>query len=208
MFMASSHNMAIAGMFGRPSEAAINMLNNQVNEMQHSNLYQQMQGFFQQSVERVQDLTTGETARKIQALYNKTNALFQENDISAMIDIGEIQQAPDVMLRYIMCQPDIRRMYLDGEINGYEGRYECQHHNDGVGHDQHDYRVSVDGMVMQRQNEEGEQETYMRHYFEAPTENAKLTHHQKAKIRQTHENLEWMIQNDVQDPTSEWAELL
>lgn len=204
MLASSPWNQVVSSCFGRPSQQAIQFLHQQQNELQNSMLYQQMSGFFEQSVERMTDLTVGVTARKIEALYNKSQALFQENEIRTITDIGEMQNAPDVMIPYIMAVPTIQEMYQNEELVGYGDRYVSPY--EGIAHDNFIYRTANHGMVHAATDEE--EATSFRQYWESHATGAALTHHQKVAINQTMRSAAWIIENDVHDCTSEWNELL
>lgn len=96
---------------------------------------------------QIQEEMYGENARKAEALTNKLRVSLRSDSIRHLQTVGEIQTAPDSMIRGIMANPTVRQLYHDGILNGYGERYVDVHPN-AVGVNHRDYRDYTSGVVM------------------------------------------------------------
>ncbi len=91
-------------------------------------------------------LSLEETFRQAQAAIRKVSGVFERDDIHALLTLGALQQAKPVMQRYIMALPELRRVYLDQSLRGYEGSYQNLYGN-AIGENHYDYRRVMDGVI-------------------------------------------------------------
>lgn len=201
----AAHNRAIAAGFTPIHSQVVSHL-----QQQQAHNMQQLQSmgvqgavdFMRQSMERFNDFAFGEAARKIEALRNKAGNLFQENRITAIHDIGDMQNAPDIMIDYIMAVPEVRDAYAQGLINGYEGRYQDIQPLYAA-RDHVLYRQMVNGMMESYTDYHGATT-----YRESYSHDRELNFEERCRIRQTAQSIADMVIHGVCDPTDEWNNLM
>lgn len=93
---------------------------------------------------RVNDSTA---IRLAKAAINKISAIWQDGGIRQYNTYAEIQNANDVMRRYIMANPAIRAWFHQEACDGYSGKYEDVQPG-RIGEDHYDYRRVMDGIVV------------------------------------------------------------
>lgn len=145
------------------------------------------------------------TIQYLNNLKNRINSSWNTNTIKYLKDINDIQQAPDVMKRWVMAQPDIRQRYNTGNINGYDKTY-TNIHPGGAGNKHYDYRRVTDGVVMSDSVSDGV--TYS-HYYEHVHKCDILNIVEKSNILSTWDIISNHFENNgLEDPTSVWNEML
>lgn len=152
--------------------------------------------FFNQAASLYTMISTSDAVQALRNLTVKAENVWQSNVITHLATIEQLQCAPLVMQRYIMAQPDLRQMYLNGEVTGYGDSYENLH-GDGIGAKHYDWRRVMDGMVTV--NDEGYQFTQ---YVEDTRDDAELTVFEKVDILRTWSVAQTELSKGEQDPTS------
>ena len=92
-------------------------------------------------------------ANMSRALRNQNDGVWLVNDIIPLTTIGEMQNPPPVMVDWIMANPDVRELYHQQSIAGYD-EYYVDHHPGCIGTDHYHYRRVVNGVFSE--NEAGE----------------------------------------------------
>lgn len=145
--------------------------------------------------------TGSEAMRTLKAFSRQFVGAFGSNDFRPISDIGSMQNAPDVMQRYIMANPTVRQLYIDGRVDGYSETYVDNTNKVGIGRDHYDYRKVTNGYFM-------EKESGVTNYYHLPEDNdTPLTLKQQEIILETWHNLDSMLDGD-EDPTDIWNGLL
>lgn len=204
-----AHNMAIASMFGKPSTAVQNAIQ-QTHNMLMSTIGNSGFGaqFLQQAQETFHDLNFGATAMQIDSMRSQHTTVFQQETIVATCTIGEIQNANAITRRVVMATPDVREAYQAGEISGYGDLYSNSSPT-GIGATHYDYRVFTSGLVNHVRDDDGKI-TSSEHswYYESTKEDYAIGIQEKRAAHITMMNAAYLINNDDYDCTSVDNELL
>lgn len=80
------------------------------------------------------------------AALNQVRGYFTPNTIRFISDLAGLQVAGDVMQRWIMANPTVRRMYHAQQCDGYSETY-VDREPGKVGEDHYDYRMLMNGIV-------------------------------------------------------------
>lgn len=92
-------------------------------------------------------------ANMSRALRNQADGVWLTNDIIPLTTIGEFQNPPPVMVDWIMANPDVREMYHNQQIAGYD-EYYVDHDHGLRGYDHYHYRRVKNGIF--EENTQGE----------------------------------------------------
>lgn len=82
------------------------------------------QTLFNQAVAGIANVIDGSVFRHVSAAIAKTLSIWDTNAILPITTYTELQNAPDVMLPYLMANPIVQTAYNDGILHGYGTRYE------------------------------------------------------------------------------------
>lgn len=95
------------------------------------------------------------------ALARVRNIIYHVSDnkeqqiISELVRIEEIQKASTTMQRWIMACPEVRTLYHQQKIDGYSDTY-VDKEPDAVGYVHYDYRLVTEGVLRYTYDEDGE----------------------------------------------------
>lgn len=78
---------------------------------------------FGQLRERIDSFSLESVKRRAKAAFRKAKNLFLQDCIRALVDVGQLQNAPDSMIPWLMAHPRVDAMYRRGEVEGYGERY-------------------------------------------------------------------------------------
>lgn len=152
--------------------------------------------FFNQAASLYSMISTSDAVQALRNLTVKVENVWQSNVITHLQTLQQLQCAPLVMQRFIMAQPDIRKMYLNGEVSGYGDSYENLH-GDGIGAKHYDWRRVMDGIGVV--TDEGYQFTQ---YVEDTREDTELTVFEKVDVLRSWHMASTELSKGEQDPTS------
>lgn len=152
--------------------------------------------FFNQAASLYTMISTSDAVQALRNMTVKADNAWQNNTISFLSNIEQIQCAPPIQQRYIMAQPDLRQMYLNGEVNGYGDMYENIHGN-AVGQKHYDWRRVMDGMATVT----NESVSYT-NYVEDTRDDVELTVFEKVDMLRTWQIIPDMLSAAEMDPTS------
>ena len=108
-------------------------------------------GFAEEAKRRFDMFNNQQFIDKIEHYKRKLNTIWQTNEFRSLSDISMVQEAPDIMQRWIMACPEIRTYYNTGGCSGYDGAY-VDMYPGTIGGTHYDYRRVMDG-VIHRQDE-------------------------------------------------------
>jgi len=181
---------------GHLDPGALAYFDQRSQELQQSVTGQAAQ-FFQQARHLYQIISATDATQILRNLQGKVDAVWDQNTIRLMNTLSQMQTANPIMQRWIMAQPDLRKMYLNNEVEGYGESY-VNYHGDAVGRAHYDYRQVIEGMVMP--TADGYTVT---HFIEERSEDeTPLTLHQKADILNTWQMVKHYLDEADEDPTS------
>lgn len=155
-------------------------------------------GFFNKAREMWDRFNGAEAINSAKAAVRKLGAVFQSNSIRELREIGEIQNAPIAMQRYIMAQPKVRERFHRQRCDGYSDTYVDVFPND-IGEQHYDYRRVMDGVL--QYDKEGK--AYIVHYIENNQEGEQnLTLTEQVDILNTWDLVASLMEYGERDPTS------
>ncbi|CAH0448036.1 hypothetical protein SM033_00212 [Vibrio phage vB_VpaM_sm033] len=203
-----SHNMAIASMFGKPSQAvqaAIQSAQQSIMATVGQNTIGMQ--LVQQAQQEFHDINYGSTAMQIDSMRSQQDSMFKQDTIIAVCTIGEIQNANPITRRVVMATPDVREAYMDGHINGYAGLY-VNSSPTGIGQSHYDYRVFTSGVVQHVMEGDEIVRSESSWHYESTKEEFLIGIQEKRAASIVMANAAYLINNDDYDCTSVDNELL
>lgn len=163
------------------------------------------QNFFANTQQLYNQVNNSDVMRIARAAVQTAKSLFQPNQILSIFDMGNMQNAPVVMQRWIMANPVVRELYHKQQIDGYSDSYEDM--APGIIGEQHyDYRRVMTGIVQDVEGVEGEEDSWKVCYYpdEIYEGDKELTHDEKCDILSTWNIAEMFVAAGKSDPTSPW----
>lgn len=187
-------------MFGPPPIAFQNYLQ-QTSQYFQQTLNEVGSQLVNQARETFSRLSSSEAMQLAKAALRMANTFFQQDIIYHMSSVNQLQEAPDTMVRWVMCHPTLHQYYQDQRIDGYGGRYQDTHpHLHGWDHP--DYARIYEGVVSSYLDEEGQEWIEFSQELELETTyDVLLTDEEKDDIIQAHELADIALA-EGRDPTS------
>lgn len=192
-----------AGVYMPPPPDTVNYLQNTMNQ------YMGMLGaparqFYDTIADRVTSYDYEKLAYMAQAVVRNVEGMWMDNRIQPLYDIGHFQQAPQVMVRWLMAEPTIRKLYHNGEAEGYGENY-VDNCPGMIGEDHHDWQVVNDGIMF----EDDDGEDYSTEYFyesnpQYDPEYDSLNINDVANIMCSWTHMAEYARQKRDDPTSKW----
>jgi hypothetical protein len=184
---------------GRPDEATRQWFSER-NEMLQNNLTNASRAFFDRARSLYQTISESQALQMLRNLKSKDDNVWSGNIIEPLRTLEALQTASPVMQRMIMAQPDLRRRYLNQEVEAYGDSY-TNFHGDAWGATHFDYRRVMDGVV--ELSEDDSDGYVIRHYMDYMDEDDRnLTLHEKLDILNTWDVVKQMLEEGGEDPTS------
>lgn len=154
------------------------------------------QSFFTQAASLYTMISTSDAVQALRNLTVKADNAWQNNAIAYLSTTEQLQCAAPVMQRWIMAEPTVRGMYLNGEVSGYGESYENLHGN-GIGAQHYDWRQVMSGIATVNDDAV----TYTT-YMEDTRDDNPLTVFEKVDILRTWQVVQAALSEGEQDPTS------
>lgn len=189
-------------MYGQKHPGTLQFLQNQVTNIS-STLNDAGRSFFA-GARDVYERFNGENAMRLaRAAMRKAGSAFQRDEIRPLFTIGEMQQAPLSMQRFIMAEPTIRNMFHQQRCDGYSDTY-IDLHPTAVGVDHYDYRRAMNHMVVDSEDEE--HEYVCRIFFDDLVDgDRELALDEKVDVLSTWDLMKAFMEKGGEDPTSAFA---
>lgn len=186
-----------AVIYGENHPANLDFFRNQVQSVSNT-LSDIGNNFFANTQQMYEDINGSLAMRRLRAAARTAKGLFASNVISDFSEIGQFQQAPSIMQRFIMSEPTVRAMYQKQIIAGYPDSY-VDMHPGTIGDTHYDYQRVMNGVV----DEDKDGRTVIRYYDTETLEGDKnLCITEKADIISTWEILQHFVKYGLDDPTS------
>ncbi len=186
--------------YGKPHPGTQNFIQTQMEQLS-ANMTDYGQQFYQ-SVQALYDRVGGSTAmRYAHAAKRAMGAVWQSNEIRPLTTMGEMQQAPPVMQRYIMANPTLRKWWQQQRIEGYADSY-VDTDPGTLGEDHYDYRRVMNGVVVI--DEETGDWSATTYFDELLPEDEELLFEEQQDIIDSWEHFKAAIKQGRSDPTSRW----
>ena len=192
-----------AGLYIPPTPATVGYLQNSMNTY-FQRLGEPARQFYDSIADKVASYDYEKLGYMVQAVGRSVGSMWLDNIIQPLHDIGHIQHAPQVMVRWLMAEPTIRTMYHNGEAEGYGERYYDASPNQ-IGVDHHDWQVVNDGVFFT--DEDGDDYTVDYYYDSNPQydeEYDSLNVNDVANIMCSWTHMAAYATAKRDDPTSKW----
>lgn len=144
-------------------------------------------------------INVDEVSRRMRAVTRRIGHMWQQDIIRDLNDIGDFQNAPSSMLRWLAADPEIKQDINLGRLAAWEDRYENESDKE-FGENHRDYRILMDGVY---RHEEGEfvSVEYHESLFEGEEE---LSMTEVGIILSAQERLKRYMSESQEDPTSRY----
>lgn len=189
--------------YGVPDPLAIKWCDERVNAKRQQLLPEAIT-LFEQNLNTVySDIDWQSIYRTAKALDNRNDTIWMVDVISSLTDIKSIQTAPPIMVDWIMCHPEIRRLYHSNQIAGFDEYYQDPYpdlHDD----DFFKYREVINGVFMETGNGEEMAATWYIDEFD----DSVLDFSDQVDIINTWQSVLAFIQQGEEDPTSVYGNSL
>jgi hypothetical protein len=184
---------------GRPDDATRQWFAERA-EMVQQNLSNTSRAFFDRARSLYQTISESQALQMLRNLRTKSDNVWSGNVIEPLRTLEALQTASPVMQRMIMAQPDLRRRYLNQEVEAYGDSY-TNYHGDTWGPTHFDYRRVMDG-VLDLQDDE-KIGYVIRHYVDyMEVDDRVLSLHEKIDILNTWDVVKQLLEEGGEDPTS------
>jgi hypothetical protein len=162
-----------------------------------STLSETAQGFFDTARNMYSMISVSDAAQALRNLTSKLANVWSTNSIYATTTLAELQTAGPVMQRYIMAQPELRKMYLNQEVEGYGESY-VNYHGDSLGVNHYDWRRVMDTIV----TVEDKHYSFTNYAERMADGEEPLTLHEKIDILKAWNSVQHYLDVADEDPTS------
>lgn len=131
-------------------------------------------------------------------LHRRTNFINQDI-VTRLLDIEQVQEASPVMRRWVMANPTVRNRVYEGTLSGYDGEY-IDEYPGKIGEEHYDYRRVMDGVVTPVDDVYMDSTTYYEEIHDI--DHDELSFSQQCDIMDTWITVEDLLVNADTDPTS------
>lgn len=152
--------------------------------------------FIDRSRQIFETVQNSSAVRMAKAAYRGMSSLWGEDCIRRLDTIGELQHAPDAMVRWLMAESTISKMYHDQTCEGYGERF-VNRYPGLFGEDNPDWRNVMSGVVV-----ETDKGWYAKQYWDDVPEEDALDPHDRITIVETWELQKYHALRKRDDPTS------
>ncbi len=132
------------------------------------------------------------------ALSNQLDSIWIHDRIMALTTVEQLQSPPPIMMRWVMAEPTIRKMYHNQQLAGYDEFYDDPEPGKR-GEDHYYYRRAVNGLFLEGQNGEMEAVEWFEHIID-PTDILDIV--DQCSIQSTWAGALRIIAERAADPTS------
>lgn len=174
--------------------------------IQTSQLTDMGQQFMQYTHNLMNQVLDSNIARTAIAALRTIEHSWGDDIIRELRDIGQLQQAPGAMLRWIMANETVRAMHSRQEISGYDGRWFDPTPQES-GREHFEWRCVNNG-VLQERIVDGEETFGYTHYLDERDSTSNLSLADKDAITASWAHIEHHLRYGNSDPTSKWNSAL
>lgn len=161
--------------------------------------------FFERSAQAFEYFHGHDAIRRARAVLTQVSAVFSPDIIMELKTVAQFQAAQSRMRRYIMADIEIRTMFNDQRIEGYDKRY-FNMEPDSIGDTHRDYQRMNHGLV--EVDEHGEAYYTLYYDFDEDEDEPELMHEEQLDIKASILRAKRIIAMGKDDPTSIWGALL
>lgn len=193
-----------AMLYSTPHQNTLNFLQEQM-EQASQRIVGAGQAFYQRATSIFDRFNSEEAIQQAKAARRAHGSIWDMDEISALTDLDSIRSANNAMRRWVMANPTVRRLSRQQLVEGYDGYYKDPFPDD-TGEEHYDYRRVMNGIVVDKVDEEGED------YWEATTylddllpDDHELDIEEQVDILSTWKAVENLIKRKKEDPVSVWG---
>ena len=165
-----------------------------------SNMLPDSVAFFTKVLQLQKQIAKNRAIQIAKGAFRKVRSLWNENDIRELTTIGDFQNPPEKMKRYIMAEPTVRALWQKQLCDGYDDY--CENNRDKSGEELVEYRNVMNGMILTEDDEYDHTFTI----YDDPIDNYepenKISTAEQFEIFNTWQNLRTLIAKGEEDPTS------
>lgn len=143
-----------ATVLGAQHPGTIAFIRQQFNTFTH-HVGDAARSFIEETKELFESLNNDNALQLLRSARRALDSIWLPNEIQPLYNIGQVQHAPDAMVRWIMADVETRQMYHQGRIEGYGERY-VDLQPGKVGEDHYDYRRVMNGVVVVDKESDGD----------------------------------------------------
>lgn len=188
--------------YGDKHPGTMRFLQNQIGQG-FSNTMSEVGQRMLSSVHGLYEKFNGENViRLAKAARRKISGIFQQDVVKPLWSVDEIQQATLVMQRWVMAQPDLRKLYHEQRCDGYSNTY-LDMQPDSIGEKHYDYRRVMDGLG--REDTDGNL-VFTHYYDDVHEDDVTLTLQDKVDITNTWDMISRYLKHTNHDPSSIYGE--
>lgn len=145
-------------MYGQRSDGLIQELRNQLNFV-NPMLTDVGKTYYQQAATLFEKVSGWDAVRAARKAVQAVSSYIRGDTIINLENLEQLQTATPKMQRFIMSNPVIRQLHMDGRIDGYSETY-VDIQPGKIGFQHYDYRVATHGIVMATVDEAGQATKY------------------------------------------------
>ncbi len=189
-----------ASMYGPPQQSVINHVRNHLYSAAER-MGAVGQSIIQYAEESIDRAVNSDAYRLANAALRRVATIWDVNEIRALRETWQVQNAKPVMMEYIMAEPTIRRLYQQGLCEGYGNEYFDPYKQD-IGENHVVWQRAMDGLVTIG-GEDDDFDWYSITYGNSHDETVDLLFEEQLDIQETWETVRESIRKGV-DPTSRY----
>lgn len=127
---------------------------------------------------------------------NQSGVQVIDNYYSDLLTFNQLREANVTMQRWIMSHPEVRQLYLDGNLKGYPDTY-INVSGETIGDSDYSYRRVMDGVLQDTENG-----YRINHYLEdLHIGDKELEHFEKVRILNTYDAIDYILKTNDFDFT-------
>ena len=174
-----------------------------------ANVIPSAHGFFEKAWAMQQRMADSRAMHAARSVSRKFQSIWQHDAIRALNTIGEFQNAPQTMRRFVLAQPEVNKMWRDQLIEGYGLDYEDTNNSTNI-EDNLEYRQVMDGALVELPDDDDYEYEFVCYHSDILDDAPELaiTETEQHDIRSSWRYLEDIILYGDEDPTSETNEPL
>lgn len=121
--------------------------------------------FFSDAAAIYDKFNGSEAMQLARAAVRKVKGIWDRDDVRAMTEIDQTQNAKPVMQRWLMANPTVRHVWQEQRCDGFSDTYKDMHPGT-IGESHYDYRRVMDGLLVEIKDEDGEDSWMISHYVD------------------------------------------
>lgn len=134
-----------AALYGAPQQSVVNNVREHLYTV-GARLGEMGQSIIQYAEEKIDEAVNSDAYRLANAALRRVASLWDVNEIRALQEYYQVQNAQPVMIPYVMAEPTIRKLYQQGLCEAYGNDYHDPYKDD-IGENHVHWRRVMDGVA-------------------------------------------------------------